>query len=53
MTHAQTAFNDVMKAKSRSYGAKLIEIRLLPEDKRTPELQAEDSRSLTQQARRS
>ena len=40
MTKSQTAFNDVLKEKSR-VTARLIEIRLLPDDKLTDELRAE------------
>ena len=39
MTKSQTAFNDVLKEKSR-VTARLIEIRLLPDDKLTDELRA-------------
>ena len=40
MTKSQTAFNDVLKEKSR-VTARLIEIRLLPDEKLTDELRAE------------
>ena len=47
MTVTQKTFNDVTKEQSRIKG-KLLELRLTPEDKRTPEMRGEET-SLTQQ----
>ena len=46
MTNTQRAFNDVLKEKSK-VTARLIEIRLLPDDQITDELRAEQT-ALTQ-----
>ena len=48
MTKSQTAFNDILKEKSR-ITARLIAIRLTPDDQLTPELRTEQTTLIQQQ----